>query len=146
MITAAAAGHRHVVSLLIRDGADVNARDQENRTALMRAVAREDLKLARLLIRMGSKVNARGPGGDTALHIAIRRGGEKMFWLLLNAGADIFHRRYDAGQRGAWDIAKVWKRRRFIEILDELAGNASQPIRAPEEGPSPAKDSAIQRG
>jgi ankyrin repeat protein len=145
MIAAAAEGHRHVVWLLIRNGAEVNAKDRQNQTALMRAVSRQDLKLAKLLIRLGGDVNARGTNGDTALHMAIRRGGEEMFRLLLRAGADIHLKRYDSGRRGPLEIAKVWKRHRFIEILDEWTSHGAQPVGASEERPLAAKTSVGPR-
>lgn len=119
MVAAAAAGHRHVVCLLIRGGADVNAKDQQDQTALMRAVSRSDLRMTKLLLRLGSDVNARGLNGDTVLNIAIRRGNEEVFKLVLNAGADIFLKKWDG--RDAWDVAKAWKRTRFTEALDEVA-------------------------
>jgi CO dehydrogenase/acetyl-CoA synthase delta subunit len=119
MIAAAAVGHRHVVCLLIRGGADVNAKDRQEQTALMRAASRSDLKMTKLLLRLGSDVNARGLNGDTALNIAIRRGDEEVFNLLLRAGADIFLKKWDG--RDAWDVAKAWKRTRFSVALDEAA-------------------------
>jgi hypothetical protein len=104
--------------------------DKLNQTALMRAVSREGIKLARLLIRRGSKMNAQRTNGDTALHLAIRRGGEGIFRQLLKAGANIFLRRYDAGRmepRACYECESL-NRHRFIGILDELARNALQPV------------------
>ncbi len=105
--------------LLVQNGADLNATDYQKQTALMRAVCRGDIKMAKLLLRLGCDVNARGLNGDTALNISIRRGGEEMFRLLISAGADISLKKWDG--RDAWDVAKAWKRSNFIEWLDEIA-------------------------
>jgi len=123
MIAASAAGHRHAVSLLIRNGADLNGKDHQNQTALMRAVSRGDIKMARFLLRLGGDVNTRGINGDAALNISIRRGNEEMLRLLLNAGADVSLKKWDGID--AWDVAKAWKRTKFITLLDEAS---SQPV------------------
>jgi ankyrin repeat protein len=138
MVAAAAAGHCHVVVLLIRNGADVNGKDRQAQTALMRAVSRDDVKIAKFLLRCGCDVNARGINGDTALNIAIRRGGEEMFRLLIRAGADIFVKKWDG--KDAWDIAKVWKRAKFTELLDEVA--AKGPVAV---GGSPLEPGRLRR-
>lgn len=138
MVAAAAAGHCHIVVLLIRNGADVNGKDRQEQTALMRAVSRDDVKIAKFLLRCGCDVNVRGINGDTALNIAIRRGAEEMFRLLIRAGADIFLKKWDG--KDAWDIAGIWKRANFTELLDEVA--AKGPVAV---GGSPLEPGRLRR-
>ena len=141
MIAASATGFRHVVHLLLKRGANVNAKDNLCRTALMRAAHREDLKLVRLLLRMGADVNARTHTGDTALNFAIRRKDDQSFQVLLKAGADI-----RIQMQNGWtarDMAIKWHRREFVEILESLAQtNRSNAAVQQSAGtiPSPAAD------
>lgn len=70
-------------------GADVNAVEGRNKTALHLAVAHGNESIISLLLRHGADVNARSDGGWTPLHNACDRGSESIVRKLLGAGAKI---------------------------------------------------------
>jgi ankyrin repeat protein len=75
------------VSLLLGAGADVNARNEFNGTALICAAG--DPVKSRLLVEHGADVNARSDAGQTPLGVAVRGGGNgALVRLLLDNGAD----------------------------------------------------------
>lgn len=76
------------VNLLVKFGADVDARSRIARTALMACIESGQLEGAAQLLDMGASVNAFDQRGDTALHLAVRRRSLEGVRLLLEAGAD----------------------------------------------------------
>ena len=94
---AAQAGDLEQVSALLEQGADVNAKDREGRTALilLTGYPRTDPHgmeaVATLLLERGADVNAKDNEGRTALILAARfaRNTEDVVTLLLEQGADV---------------------------------------------------------
>ena len=86
-----------VANILLKAGADVNARDTFGETALMRIVYdKKYLGMVNLLLKAGADVNARGgngkargEGGRTALMVAASNSAVEMVDILLKAGADV---------------------------------------------------------
>ena len=89
-LTLAVAGNDiQMAMVLIKNGADVNAKGRDGQTPLMHA-AQGTLGLddmVRLLIARGADVNIKTRTGDTALGIAERMGNEHIVELLRAAGA-----------------------------------------------------------
>jgi hypothetical protein len=71
---ASGAGGREIVSLLIQRGANVNAQDEKQNTALMFAADNCDRETLRLLLKAGAKLNAKNWAGLTALSMGIVSG------------------------------------------------------------------------
>lgn len=88
MLAAAVGGHEEI-SGLIKAGAQVNAVDHRNMTALMMTVAMDDANPAnvQLLINAGSDLNVADRYGDTALDWARKYGNPEVIAALEKAGA-----------------------------------------------------------
>jgi len=80
----AAATHPAVVKLLVQAGADVNARDGRNMTALMLATATDDqdANVIRLLLDRGADVTAQSTVGETARDWARKTAAQPALELL----------------------------------------------------------------
>ena len=88
LMHAAAFGNLETLKLLLDAGADVNAHNDFDATALLWAA--RDAAKARLLIERGANVNARSKQGRTPLMVAsLRRGGSDIVELMLSKGADV---------------------------------------------------------
>ncbi len=86
---AALEGQTEEVRTLLTKGADVNAKDDEGRTALMFAVINLHLDTAKALLEHGADVNARADDGGTALMLAASCGDAGIVRVLLDKGADL---------------------------------------------------------
>ncbi len=86
---AAERGDVEAVRTLLRQGADVNAAQNDGMTALHWAASRNDVEIARALLYAGATVRAATRlGGYTPLHLASRAGHVEVAELLLETGAD----------------------------------------------------------
>src|SRR5437660_1580397 len=87
---AAQDGDLQAVKDLLAKGADVNAKDDKGKTALLWAApARDNPEMMRLLIAKGADVNAKDNDGETALMIAAGQSNPGILAELIEAGADI---------------------------------------------------------
>jgi hypothetical protein len=85
----AAMNHATMTSLLVSNGADINARTQGGFTPLHWAASRDASDAAGLLIGMGADINAVAERGITPLHWAADRRATNVVRLLVRAGAGI---------------------------------------------------------
>jgi ankyrin repeat protein len=88
LIWAVSEGYPDVAIALINAGADLNARNSDGNTALLRSACEGRPELTRVLIDAGAQLNIQNNDGYTALILARRRGHEDIAELLLQAGAD----------------------------------------------------------
>jgi ankyrin repeat protein len=86
---AARADNAAIVSLLIENCADVNARSDIGETALMVASFEGSTRVAKLLVEAGADVNLRSEAEMTALINAAWRGRLEIVRLLIERGADV---------------------------------------------------------
>jgi ankyrin repeat protein len=77
------------IRLLLKKGADVNAKDGNRRTPLMHAAQGGHDALCRLLIKKGADIDARDDGNETALMKAAMCGHSKICALLIRSGASM---------------------------------------------------------
>ncbi|HEV8291825.1 MAG TPA: ankyrin repeat domain-containing protein [Tepidisphaeraceae bacterium] len=87
---AAEVGDEQVIEALPRAAVRklINELDAADRTPLMYAAAKGNIRTARALIDMGAVVDARNSTGDTALRVAASDGNLEIARLLLEAGAN----------------------------------------------------------
>jgi ankyrin repeat protein len=88
VVEAAKRADAATVRQLVLDGADINARDRNRRTALHWAALYGGKGLVAILIDAGAQVDARDYYG-TPCHLAIGRGHKDVVKLLMDAGADV---------------------------------------------------------
>ena len=85
---AAAGSHTDTVQVLLKHGADINARDDNESPPLHWAVEGGHIDTVRALLNHGADVHARNKYGDTALDVAeIMKGDIEIILLLRQYGA-----------------------------------------------------------
>jgi uncharacterized protein len=82
-------GDIELAARLIRQGADVNARNDYGSTPLQEAAVRGDAGLIRLLLKAGASAESPNDEGETALMTVARTGNVEAAALLLKAGAKV---------------------------------------------------------
>ncbi|XP_029030066.1 receptor-interacting serine/threonine-protein kinase 4 isoform X2 [Betta splendens] len=75
--------------LLGRRSTNVNAKDEDQYTALHWAAQNGDEAIARLLLDRGAAINETDGQGRTPAHVACQHGQENVFRVLLSRGADV---------------------------------------------------------
>ena len=121
LIRAAMEGHSSTIELLIREGADVNARLQDGWTPLMLAIWNGHAMAMETLITLGAYLEVKGGNGWTPLMVAVWNGNMEIVQALVGHGADVnAHDVSDktvlmwAAQKGSTDIVQF--------LLDHGAG------------------------
>ena len=127
---AALVGEAELAAVLIRSGADPDAKEAEGHTPLYRASTGD---VARVLLAAGATVDvARGPTRGTALHQAARRGNVSAVQALLDHGATIDAR--DA--KGETPLRRAVNCRQ-LEIVRLLVQHGADPHAADRRGVRP---------
>ena len=110
-------GDRELVALFIKAGIDINAKEEDGRTALLIAAEKGDAGIAALLADNGAEVNARDVDGYTALMYAAYKGNRELADFLLKHGADVHAKDKDgwtalrfALMQGKTDVAELLKK------------------------------------
>ena len=88
---AAFLGEKDVLEYLAEKGADINAKDDEGRTALMESVNGYKAEIIQYLVEHGADVNAADNRGCTSLMRAAYIGYPELVKYLLDHGADKEH-------------------------------------------------------
>jgi ankyrin repeat protein len=119
---AAARGHIEVATILLRGGAEIDAREEDDETPLHSAAWRSQLAMGELLIASGSDLEARNHWGRTPLLIVAREtGSADMARVLIAAGAEVNGR--DRSGQSSLDLA-AW--RGFAELVNLLLDNGAE--------------------
>jgi hypothetical protein len=123
LMAAVQSRNAEAIRYLIDNGAEVNARDQLEGTALLRAAgAFGNLESVQVLLSAGADVNVQDKSGMTPLMWAARWGDTGRVKALLTAGADVTAR--DNGGKTALDWARQQgeKAGETIKVLQPLSG------------------------
>eukprot|EP00050_Salpingoeca_kvevrii_P000799 m.156184 g.156184 ORF g.156184 m.156184 type:complete len:153 (+) comp10214_c0_seq2:131-589(+) len=114
LIKAAHAGDADRLGALLRDGADVNAADSDQRTALYWAVQQQHVASSKLLLAAGATPNVQCVLAFTPLQLACIQGNLELVSALLAADADVtvpgkmgFTALHEAIQRGQREAAAM---------------------------------------
>ena len=89
LLTGARSQQLSIVRASLKQGADVNARDELSRTPFMWSAFHGSLTILEILIAGGADVNAQDKMGRTALVWAAITGSENAVVVLVGAGADL---------------------------------------------------------
>ena len=90
LMTTARTGNRLALTVLLEHGADVDAIEAwRGQTALMWAVAQNQVDAVDVLLRAGADPNTRSTGGFTPILFAAREGYSNVIDTLVRAGADV---------------------------------------------------------
>jgi hypothetical protein len=121
LYVASFSGLTEVVDLLLKAGADANARGGYYKTPLQVASEEGHDRIVELLLNKGANVNAQSEAYGTALHKASIRGHDKIVELLLNKGANI------NAQGGYYDTAiqaaSIGGYNKIVELLLNKGAN-----------------------
>ena len=71
------------VELLVENGTEVNAKDNEGATPFHYACEDDYLSLVQFLVSRGANVNAKTIQGRTPLHVAAKRNRKDVVWFLV---------------------------------------------------------------
>lgn len=82
-------GHLDVVGLLVKSGADINAKSGLDGYALHAALSKAHTEVSVLLIDLGADIQARGGFHETTFHAAVHGGDFALVRLLMERGVDI---------------------------------------------------------
>lgn len=82
-------GNPEIIKILIDAQADLEAKDLNGKTALLKAVDDENMPIVKLLLEHGANINTQADKGQAPLHIAAKKGNITILQLLLTKKATI---------------------------------------------------------
>ncbi|CAM9547119.1 unnamed protein product, partial [Scytosiphon promiscuus] len=120
---AARGGHREILRMIIRHGADVDAADSGGVTALYLAALNDQACAVHELVGAGASLGARAKGrqGMTALHVASAEGSNEAVHALLVHGAP--QHQYDSCHRTPLHLAAARGERVAVRMLLAAGSN-----------------------
>ena len=126
---AAASGNVEIARLLLDAGADIDAGDSDNSTALGVAAMRKHGELVAFLIERGADVNRRDRKADCPLSFAVYGRDEAIIQKLLDAGADLYFR----NPRGE-TLLHISAARGVRSLVEHLLDNGAEVDARSEQG------------
>ncbi|UCG66969.1 MAG: ankyrin repeat domain-containing protein, partial [Deltaproteobacteria bacterium] len=128
------------VKAMLAGGANVNAWDQLNASALHYACQQGNIEVAELLIAKGARVDA---GRATPLHYAVEKGHKEVVELLIAKGANVNATRgYPAEGDTPLHSAARGGHKEIVELLIAKGANVNATRGYPAEGDTPLHSAA----
>jgi uncharacterized protein len=121
-----------MAKLLLNAGANVNAKNSDDVTALMPASGQGKIALVKLLIDAHTNVNAQDKHNNTPLTDALRGGHTEIVKLLLAAGASV--NKEDKWGKVPLHWAVAWGKKDIVELLLKSGADVN---RADNDGETP---------
>ena len=132
LVAAAEAGASAAVEKLLKDGADVNQKNDAGQTALMVAADSGDKEMVDDLLAAGADVKAADAEGVRSLHFAAHKGRTSIVELLLSKGAEVNAQHNDgltalmlASENGHLDCVKLLLAQGADVGLKDAGGNSA---------------------
>ena len=132
LMSAAWHGRVAMMRIMVKNGADLNARDDYGRTALMLAVSQNKAAAVKFLLSKGADKNLRESDGYTALDIGIKEKRYAIVQLLRAAGAK---RQENAGTTAYHPVSPEFtceERKQYPLVVAFISYGAGPNISAPE--------------
>jgi ankyrin repeat protein len=114
----------HTVMELLKNGTDINARDESGCTLLEKAANKGDEGMVRLILEKGADVALKDSHGRTALYFAAAKGHMMVVQLLLEEGADIGVRS-DYSKQTVLQCAAMHGHKATVRLLLEKGANVN---------------------
>jgi hypothetical protein len=111
------------IEALVREGANVNARDERGQTALLLAAREGQAGVVKALLRAGADLDATTASGLTPLIAAAAKGRTDVARLLIEARADPDVRHRELGT--ALDAAQRYGHRDIVQMLRQSGARGS---------------------
>lgn len=119
--------HFEIVEYLVNEGADINALDKEQRSALLLAASRSGWRTVSTLIRLGANINLKDVNQRNVLHLIIMNGGRL---------EDL-----------ASDVTKAQSKQYLLQLLNEKDNTGCSPLHyASREGHIRSLENLIRLG
>ena len=117
--------HTDCVAYLLEHGANINAKDEERRTALSHAVERKRFETVQFLLEHGVDMHYAQTVGDP-LHIAVQSGNIKITKLLLEHGANPNLPVTTLNANTVLELALITGKIKMLKILLDYGANPNQ--------------------
>jgi hypothetical protein len=123
--TAARKGHTDILSLLLKHGADMEARVMSDETPLHQASMQGNVEAGRCLLDHGADINSRARSNMTPLFAAVRNGRVEFARMLLERGAAM-----DVRDADRWEIPLIAavrsKKIQMVQLLLEYGEDVNE--------------------
>ncbi len=138
-------GDAYVVGLFLEKGMDVDSRDKNGATALMRAAENGHVKVVKLILSKKADTNATDKNGYTALMVAAEGRHAEAVKALVTAGADINKKNPKRGTT-ALMIASAKGNADSVEALIKGGGDGGADVNATDNNGYTALMLAAEKG